>query len=97
MLLVLILRINDLLLRVVMETYLQIIVVCNEQYLLEGEFTLLEPRPYLDRRRLIVLDPSNPPLTPSTKTFRMSGIYGTLHISTAGISLHLTPKQADVL
>jgi len=36
------------------------------------------------------------PRTPPTKTFRMSEIYGPLHISTAGITLHLTPKQADV-
>ena len=42
-------------------------VVCNEQNFLEGEFTLLELRPYLHRRRLIAYDPSNPLLTPPTK------------------------------
>ena len=50
------------------------------------EFTQLEPRPYLDRRRLIAPDPSNPLLTPPTKTFRMSGICGPRHITTAGIT-----------
>jgi hypothetical protein len=61
------------------------------------EFTQLVPRPYLDRRRLITPDPSNPTLTPPTKTLRMSGICGPRHISTAAITLHLTSKQANVL
>jgi hypothetical protein len=72
-------------------------VVFDESNFLEGEITLLEPRPLLDGRRLIAHDPSNPPLTSPTKSFRNTGICGPRHISTVGITLHLTSKQADVL
>jgi len=60
------------------------------------EFTQLEPRPYFDKHRLIAPDPKNLLLTPPTKTFRMSGICGPRHNTTAGITLHLTPRQPDV-
>jgi len=76
---------------------LKFINIVHAQNILEGQITLLEPRPLLDGRRLITPDPSNPPVTSPTKSCRKTGICGPRHISTAGITLHLTSKQADVL
>jgi len=71
--------------------------IVREQNFLEGEITLLEPRPLFNGRRLITPDPNNPPVTSPTKSFRNIGICGPRHISTGGITLQLTLKQADVL
>jgi hypothetical protein len=57
----------------------------------------MEPRPLLDGGRLIAPDPTNPPLTSPTKSFRDTVSYGPRHISTARITQHPTPKQAVVL
>ena len=51
----------------------------------------------LDGGRLITRDPTNHPPTSPTKSFTESSMYGPRHISTARITLHLTPKHSDVL
>jgi len=64
---------------------------------LEGEITLLEPGPKPNGRSGMALFSSNPLLTSPTKFIGDSGIRGPRHISTAGITLHRTPKQAENL
>jgi len=76
---------------------LKMISIVREQNILEGEITLLEPRPLLDGRRLITPDPSNPPVTLPTKSLKNTGVWGSRHISNVGITLHHTSKHADVL
>jgi len=72
-------------------------VVCNEHNFLESEFTLLEPGPKLNRSRLSAPEANNPRVTSPTKSPGNNGIRAARHITTAGNTLHRTPKQADVL
>jgi hypothetical protein len=71
-------------------------VVREENNFLEGEITLLEPRAVLDGPGLRTLRPSNVPSTPATKHLRNIRICAPHHITTTGIALHLTMKQAHV-
>jgi len=50
-----------------------------------------------DGRRLIARGPSNPPLTSPKKSLTKLGAYGPRHISTTGVTLHHSLKQADIL
>ena len=72
-------------------------VVCYQQNFLEGEITLLEPGPKPNGRRRTTLLSSNPLFTSPTEIVGHSGIRGPRHISTSGITLHRTPKEADIL
>jgi hypothetical protein len=72
-------------------------VASEENNLLEGEITMLEPRAVLYGPRLRTLSPSNLPSTTPTKSFRKISFCGTRHISTTSVALHLTPKQSHFL
>jgi hypothetical protein len=71
--------------------------VREEKNFQEAVMTLTGPRAMLDRQGLVSHGTTNLPSTSPTKSFRNTGIYGPLHISTTVVALHLTPKQAYVL
>jgi hypothetical protein len=72
--------------------------VVSKQYnFVESELTLLDPRAVPDVRRLIVPDPSNPPLTSPKKSVMKIGTFGPCHITTTGVTLLRSPKQAHIL
>jgi hypothetical protein len=60
------------------------------------QYNFLEPT-QPDGRRLIARGSSNPPFTSPKKSVTKLGAYGPRHISTTGVTLHRSPKQADIL
>jgi hypothetical protein len=71
--------------------------VCEQHDFVKSEATQLEPWPLPDGRFSTSRGPRNPPLTSPNKSVINLGAYGPRHISTAEVTLHRSPKQADFL